>query len=377
MTENLFVGLMSGTSVDSIDAVLIKCDQETGESRLLQNHSAAIDSTTRDQILSLCQDGTAEIERMGELDRHLGYLFADACLQLLSASQIEAGRITAIGSHGQTIRHRPPTQSRTPNLAFTCQIGDPNTIAEVTGITTVADFRRRDIAAGGQAAPLVPRFHQAAFTAVDCNRAIVNIGGMANVTVLKGGSLIAGYDTGPGNVLLDEWVQRHLGSRYDDGGNWATTGTADKRLLETFLTHPYFQLPPPKSTGRETFNLNWLDQQLANCTPPPTPQDVQATLLELTARSICQSLRSLATKPQELYVCGGGAHNKKLMQTISTLLAPIPVNSTAALGIAPDWVEASAFAWLASQTLQVRTGNSPVVTGAQRERILGGIYCAG
>lgn len=376
MKEELYIGLMSGTSVDSIDAVLIDCDQRNGKSRLLHHHSAGIDGDTRDQILGLCQNGSTEIERMGELDRKLGHLFADACIKLLDSANTNASRITAIGSHGQTIRHRPPTQSRTPETAFTCQIGDPNTIAEVTGITTVADFRRRDIAAGGQAAPLVPRFHQAAFTAVDCNRAIVNIGGMANVTVLEGMRLVAGYDTGPGNVLLDGWNHRHQGERYDNKGSWAATGAVHNKLLELCLQHPYFQLPPPKSTGRETFNLPWLEQQLEKCASLP-PQDVQATLLELSARSICQSLNRLKTQARELYVCGGGAHNMRLMQRIATLMAPIPVNTTAALGIAPDWVEASAFAWLASQTLNRKTGNSPLVTGAHQERILGGIYYAG
>ena len=376
MTQDLYVGLMSGTSVDSIDAALIELDQRGGTSRLLHHHSAAIDSGTRADILALCQSGTAEIERMGELDRKLGHLFASACLQLLDSAHISASQIKAIGSHGQTIRHRPPTRSRAPERAFTCQIGDPNTIAELTGITTVADFRRRDIAAGGQAAPLVPCFHQAAFSATDCNRLIVNIGGMANVTVLEGKHLVAGYDTGPGNVLLDGWIHQHRGEHYDNGGRWAAAGEVNNSLLEIFLQHSYFQLPPPKSTGRETFNLPWLKQQLAKCASP-SPQDVQATLLELSARSICQSLNHLKTQAQELYVCGGGAHNTKLMQRIATLMAPVPVNTTATLGIAPDWVEASAFAWLASQTLKGRSGSSPLVTGAQGERILGGIYHAG
>jgi anhydro-N-acetylmuramic acid kinase len=380
MSKELFIGLMSGTSVDSIDAALIECTQQEGDQRqtvrLLSTHNEAIDAATREQILCLCQSGPAEIERMGRLDRQLGSLFARASQQLLAQAKIEPHQVSAIGCHGQTIRHRPPDQTHPEEEAFTCQIGDPNTIAELTGITTVADFRRRDIAAGGQGAPLVPRFHQAAFAREDHPRAIVNIGGMANITLLQGHHLVAGYDTGPGNVLLDAWIEKIRGVNYDRDGRWASQGSVNQRLLQSCLAHPFFQLSPPKSTGREAFNLTWLQQMVQACDANPPPEDVQATALELSAQTISHCLLHSEITPQAVYVCGGGAFNKRLMQRLSERLAPIPVNSTAQLGIAPDWVEACAFAWLARQTLRGSTGNSPLVTGAREPRILGGIFPA-
>ena len=381
MSGDLFVGLMSGTSVDSIDAALIEFarpgDQSPPSARLIHSHNEPISATTRSAILDLCEEGPGEIERMGDLDRRLGSAFARACDQLLKGAHIAPRQVTAIGSHGQTIRHRPHSTERSPERAFTCQIGDPNTIAELTGITTVADFRRRDIAAGGQGAPLVPCFHQAAFATEGRNRAIVNIGGMANITLLGGKRLCLGYDTGPGNVLMDTWIGLIRSANYDHDGDWARQGKVLEGLLQACLAHPFFQLAPPKSTGRETFNLTWLQQLLDGQSAPPRPEDVQATLLELSAHSISQCLWQASPIPQEVYLCGGGAYNKNLRERLAEQLAPIPVMTTSQLGIAPDWVEASAFAWLARQTLDGLPGNAPLATGASGARILGGIFPGG
>tara|TARA_R110002110_G_C13470397_1_gene720524 strand:+ start:3314 stop:4432 length:1119 start_codon:yes stop_codon:yes gene_type:complete len=360
---------MSGTSVDAIDAVLLSCAHEV---RILAAREHPIPAETRQRIAEISQPGDNEIERMGELDRELGALFATATLQLLRQSGHDVDDVEAIGSHGQTIRHHP-RDANAGTHGFTLQVGDPNTIAELTGITTVADFRRRDIAAGGEGAPLAPAFHAAVFGQEDTNTAIVNIGGIANVTLLRGRELEAGFDCGPGNTLLDHWVQEHQGTSMDRDGLWARAGTVIPELLARALETPYFARTGPRSTGKELFNPAWL-QRLLTASDIARPQDVQATLAELTANTIANSICNSGADVNAVYVCGGGAHNTDLMQRLRRALPGIAVRTTAAKGMDPDHVEAAAFAWFADQTLSKMAGNAPRVTGAEGFRVLGGIY---
>ncbi len=369
--KSLYIGLMSGTSMDGIDSAVVDCSD--GEIRMLATHEHPIPEDTRDKISAISHSGDDEIERMGRLDRELGQLFAAATMELLQSSHIEARDIAAIGSHGQTIRHRPPSGAMTQDASFTLQIGDPNTIAEITGITTVADFRRRDIAAGGEGAPLAPAFHAAAFARSGINRAVVNIGGIANVSVLKGTQLTTGFDTGPGNTLLDHWINEARGRRYDSGGEWAAEGEVNHALLQRLLSHPYLAITGPRSTGKEAFNLGWLKTCLSEQSTL-NPQSVQATLAEFTVETIARGLASSTGIIDEVYVCGGGAHNTDLMRRLYHKLSPASLDTTAAVGIDPDWVEAAAFAWLAHQTLNGLPGNAAVVTGAAGARVLGAIY---
>ena len=358
---------MSGTSADAIDAALVEFSPAP---RLLGSLSTPLPDGLRADILALCAPGVDEIDRMGVLDRRLGDAFADAVLALLQQQALPPTAVTAIGSHGQTVRHRPGGSH-----AFTLQIGDANTIAERTGITVVADFRRRDVAAGGQGAPLVPAFHQAAFSHAAEARAIVNLGGMANVSLLPpGGTGATGFDTGPGNVLLDGWIDHQRGLRYDRNGDWARTGRVRNDLLARLLSHPFLTLPPPKSTGREDFHLAWLLEQLA---PEMPPEDVQATLVEFTARSVAEAVITAMPGVEAVYLCGGGAYNGYLRERLAMHLpAGCRLEDTSALGVAPAWVEAVAFAWLARETLAGRPGNLPAVTGARRAVPLGAIYPA-
>ncbi len=368
--KTLYIGLMSGTSIDSIDAALVRFDGESPD--LVAHHGHPIAGPLKQKILALCEPGANELDRMGELDRIMGLEFARAAQALLASSGHGADQIDAIGSHGQTVRHRPPGHAEHP---FTVQIGDPNTIAEVTGIRTIADFRRRDMAAGGQGAPLAPAFHQAAFGDAMHERVILNVGGMANVTHLPKTGIATGFDTGPGNVLMDAWVHRHRGEAYDRDGQWASQGTPDPGLLEALLAHPFFARTPPKSTGREAFHLDWLNQIVGSQPRQIPPVDVQATLLELTARSVVECIETLcAGRPMEVFVCGGGAYNTHLMRRLGERLAPHSVRTTTGLGLLPEWVEAAAFAWLARRTQRGLFGNLPAVTGADHEVILGGVY---
>ena len=379
--NNLYIGLMSGTSADSIDAALVDLSSKTPQ--LLAAHSVDLaniklpDKTPiKSEIQALATPGENEIHRMHQLDRTLGQYFALATNELLTKAKLNPDQITAIGSHGQTIRHFPASDTTPTNkeLPYTVQVGDPNTIAELTGITTVADFRRRDIALGGQGAPLVPAFHQAVFEKPGFSRAIVNIGGIANVTLLAGNdSKLLGYDTGPGNGLMDKWIKQHRQLDYDKGGEWASQGQIIESLLNSLISNPYFSETPPKSTGPELFNIEWLHQQL-NAFPSITPVDVQATLLELTAQTIAQPLKNHHPNPSKIFFCGGGTYNKVLIQRLETLLHPTLIGSTDQLGIPPEWVEATAFAWLAKQTLEGKPGNAPTVTGATKQAILGAIY---
>lgn len=372
MAEALFVGLMSGTSVDGIDAALVSIpDLAPYRPRLLHARCEPMPADLRERLLAICLPGDNEIDRLGPLDVELGSRFAVAALNLLQEAGIEASSIRAIGSHGQTIRHRPSGAQ-----PFTLQIADANVIAERTGITTVADFRRRDLAAGGQGAPLVPAFHDAVFRQPGRERLVVNIGGMANVTWLPASPSmpVSGFDTGPGNVLMDAWHERHRGLRFDRDGAWAASGRICSDLLARLMSDPYFAEPPPKSTGRERFSINWLDEHLA-AGPDLAPTDVQATLAEVTARSISDAIRTRAPDA-DVFLCGGGAHNAFLRARIAAALPDCRVGTTNALGIDPDWVEAMAFAWLAYRTLNGLPGNLPAVTGAGHPVVLGAIHPA-
>jgi len=323
----------------------------------------------RRAVKDLSRPGADEIQRMGDLDSALGRLFGEATLQLLGSAGVEAAGVAAIGCHGQTVRHVPPGAEP----GFTVQIGDPNAIAEISGITTVADFRRRDMACGGQGAPLAPAFHAAFFSAAGIDRAIINLGGIANISLLRGNSLHAGYDTGPANTLLDHWHARHGRGPIDNGGEWAAGGRVLPDLLHALMSDPFFARRGPRSTGVEYFNLDWLDAKLEHHTRADA-RDVQATLAELTAASVAQALRESDVQVEEIYVCGGGAHNKHLMRRLQSHVSGTPVAGTDTLGLSPDWVEAAGFAWLARQRLTAQPGNEPRVTGAKGKRILGGVY---
>jgi len=371
MKESLYVGLMSGTSIDAIDCAVIQCSDDEISIQATKEHPIPV--ATRKRIAALSHSGPDEIEQLGKLDRELGQLFSEATLALLNEAAIVPGDISAIGSHGQTIRHRPVSAGHSPEESFTMQIGDPNTIAEITGITTVADFRRRDIAAGGEGAPLAPAFHVAAFASNGLNRAIVNIGGIANASLLSGTELLSGFDTGPGNTLLDHWIAQHRGERYDQNGCWAAEGQLIPELLQSMMRHPHLGKSGPRSTGKEAFNLNWL----RSCHPEIESldtRDVQATLAEFSAATIALGLNKCEIKLSEVYICGGGAHNTDLIRRLQQKLGPAKLDTTAALGIDPDWVEAAAFAWLARQSLMGLAGNAPAVTGAVGPRVLGGIF---
>ncbi len=363
--SNLYIGLMSGTSADGIDAALV--DFSTNQPTLLETHYTPYSPALRDAILALSTPGENEINRLGQLDVELGEAFSAAVLALLKKANQPACAIQGIGSHGQTIRHQP--------ARFSLQIGDPNIIAARTGIKTVADFRRKDIAVGGHGAPLVPAFHHCLFGANDENRAIINIGGMSNITLLpKNSDCIIGFDTGPGNVLLDSWIGKHQQKTHDADGSWAKSGRIHEKLLTQCLKDAYFHLPAPKSTGREYFNFAWLMQQIETISEKISPENIQATLAALTAESIIQSLPS-EWEAGTLFVCGGGAKNAYLMSLLSASAAPrFKVTTTDAFNVPADWMEAMAFAWLAQQTLAEKTGNIPSVTGASRRVVLGGVY---
>lgn len=362
---NYYIGLLSGTSLDSIDAAVI--DLSGKKIQLIDSLNYKIPEALRQQLIALCLPDDNEIDRMGEADRTLGKVFSDATKTLLSQCKIPKEDIRAIGSHGQTIRHRPQLQ-----YPFTLQIGDPNTIAYETGITTVTDFRRKDIAAGGQGAPLAPAFHQAAFASGKHNRAIINIGGMANITYLGSNGDNSGFDTGPGNILMDSWIKKYQQKDYDDNGEWAASGTVDQFLLSQLMSHSYFQQALPKSTGREDFNLPWLEKITASLTL--SPQDIQATLLEFTAKTISNEIEKLPAEVNEIYICGGGALNTHLMLRLETMTHPRLIANTAQLGIPAQWVEAAAFAWLAKQTMERRHANLVNATGARETVILGAVY---
>lgn len=356
----LYIGLISGTSADGIDAALVEFEPTP---RIVAARTEPFAAELRTELLQFMEGiyHGDPIDQLLRLDRLLGERFATATEGLLTTAGVQARSVSAIGSHGQTLRHRPPHS--------TLQVGDPNLISARLGLPVVADLRRMDIAVGGQGAPLVPAFHRAAFGSTTEDRAIVNIGGIANVTLLAADGSIHGGDVGPGNALLDAWCQTHTGAPIDDGGALAARGQVGSKLLERLRADPFFACPLPKSTGRELFNRAWLERALI---PGLDVADVQATLAELTATTIADSLRS--ARPARVLVCGGGARNRHLMERLAHLLGPVPVASTATLGLDPDFVEAAAFAWLARETLAGRPGNVPSATGAQRSAVLGGRY---
>ena len=362
----LYLGLISGTSADGIDAALLRFDSEPA---ILAAATRKYPPHLRERLLALTAAQAAiSLDDLGALDVEVGECFADAANILLAGQNVPAEAVAAIGSHGQTVRHR--AAGRFP---FSMQIGDPAVIAEKTGICTVADFRRADIAAGGQGAPLAPAFHAFAFASrAPC--AVLNLGGIANLSLISAERPALGFDTGPASCLMDAWIGRHQGLACDLDGAWARSGTVNQELLDTLLEDPYFSAPAPKSSGREYFNLDWLDARLGHCAI--STADVQTTLLALTVRSIVDALRGCAPEVEELLVCGGGVHNQALMADLSAALSPLPVASTSSAGIDPDFVEAALFAWLARERLVGRPGNLPSVSGARGPRVLGAIHPA-
>lgn len=357
---------MSGTSLDGVDAVLVDFSASTPV--LIQTFFLPYSDKLRTQLLSLHQSDYDELDRAAILSNQLSCLYAEATTGLLINAGIEPQQIIAIGCHGQTIRHCPEVARN-----YTIQLVNLALLAELTQITVVGDFRSRDMAAGGQGAPLVPAFHQALFRNANCHRTIVNIGGIANITSLDPNSKVIGFDCGPGNILMDAWCLLHRGRIYDKNGRWAATGQLIPVLLEELLADDFFLQQPPKSTGRELFNIKWLEKKLLG---NEAPEDVQATLLQLTVTAIVQSIRTYCPTTEEVYVCGGGAHNTLLMERLLEIMPGKKVALTDQLGVAVDWVEAFAFAWLAQQTILRKTGNLSAVTGAKGDRILGAIYPA-
>ncbi|MGH8212359.1 MAG: anhydro-N-acetylmuramic acid kinase [Rhodanobacteraceae bacterium] len=361
----LYLGLISGTSADGVDAALASFEPAP---RLHVALTHPYPFELRERILELAQgDGATTLDEVGALDAAIGASFAAAAQALLEHARVDAHAVRAIGSHGQTLRHRPYADPR-----FTLQLGDPNLIAERLRIITVADFRRSDFAAGGQGAPLLPIFHAALFARAGEERGVLNLGGIANLTVLRADRSVLGFDVGPANGLLDAWCGLHTGGAFDRDGEFAARGRVDQALLERLLDDEYFRIAPPKSTGRDHFHLDWLRARLGAGASPV--EDVQATLLELTARSAVEAVQSHAGDAREILVCGGGVHNPLLMHALASAMAPRPMRSTAEFGVDPDYIEAMAFAWLARERLAGRPGNLPTVTGASGPRVLGGVY---
>lgn len=363
----LYIGVMSGSSLDGIDVVLTKISHHDCkvEATFFQAYTADI----KQSLLSLHFPSENELEKSALMANQLARLYAAAVNNLLAKTNLSASEITAIGCHGQTIRHQPKLGDE---IGYTIQLGNNALLAELTNITVVGDFRHRDIAAGGQGAPLVPAFHRAIFSNSHKNRAIVNIGGIANITYLAKSGETIGFDSGPGNMLLDYWVKLNLGKEYDADGAWAATGSTQEQLLKRLLSDPYFTLPPPKSTGRDLLNKHWLSHHLADETYKP--EDVARTLVALTSHTIYQAITQYCPNIDEVYLCGGGAHNQLLKSTLQSSLQPIDVTTTNILGVDVDWVEAAAFAWLAKQTVNNMASNLPSATGAAGLRILGAIY---
>jgi anhydro-N-acetylmuramic acid kinase len=364
---------MSGTSLDGVDAVLA---HETGDGtsslRAAAHVALPMPEALREELLALNRSGDDELHRAALAAHAISELYATAVARLLQDAGVAANEVAAIGAHGQTVRHRPQAFGGT---GYTLQLINGALLAEVTGIAVVCDFRSRDLAAGGQGAPLVPAFHAACFSRPDQDVAVLNVGGIANLTLLPAHGAVSGFDCGPGNLLMDLWCRRHRGSHYDAGGAWAAGGQVDRELLRRLLAEPFFALEPPKSTGRDLFGAVWLDTRLGAANA--APQDVMATLAELTASAAVQAIRRHAPSTGTLLVCGGGACNRHLMSRLADLAgADVGVASTATAGLPPDQVEAMAFAWLARAHLARRCGNLPSVTGARGPRVLGALYPA-
>lgn len=367
MKSGRYIGVMSGTSLDGVDVVLAAIDETMVVQQACINWPIA--QPLRQDILEICQGQKLTLSQLGRLDKRLGQLFAEAVQALLCQQRLQAHHIMAIGCHGQTVWHEPASEG-----GNTLQIGDNNLIAALTGISVVGDFRRRDMALGGQGAPLVPAFHQALLSDATQRRMVLNIGGIANLTLLFPRHPVKGYDTGPGNMLLDSWIWHQSRKPFDQNGAWAQSGNVIIPLLQQMLNDAYFRAPAPKSTGREYFNYDWLTRQLA-LFPALAPQDVQATLLELSAKSIADQVL-LHGGCEKLLVCGGGRRNLLLMRRLATLLGQTDVTTTDEAGINGDYLEALAFAWLACRTLSGLPGNLPSVTGASQASILGAIFPA-
>lgn len=363
-TPDFYIGIMSGTSLDGIDAALVDLSQETPH--LVSSHYQAYAQPLKEALLALHQPSHNELHQAHLIANRLAREYAEATLTLLKKSSVTAGQIQAIGCHGQTIRHRP-------EHGYTIQLNNTALLAELTGIHVVGDFRSRDIAAGGQGAPLVPAFHDKVLRHPQIHRAILNIGGIANITDLAPDKPASGFDTGPGNLLMDAWIARHQGQPYDKDGAWAGSGKVIPALLQRLLADPFFASAPPKSTGRDLFNPAWLENRL---TGNETAADVQATLLALTGGSIAAAVERFCQGVEEIYLCGGGVHNKTLVSRLQRALPQCRIEKTEALDIAADWMEAIAFAWLAQQTMHLHPANLPAVTGAKHSCVLGAIYPA-
>jgi len=367
--NSLYIGLMSGTSMDGIDATLMNFQENKflTVGTLKKNYPKEL----RSQLIFASKNWKkTNIDQLGRLDQWTGEIFRDAALEIIKKFNIKANQIAAIGSHGQTIRHQPKIEN-----PFSMQIGDPNIIAYGTKITTVSDFRRKDLAAGGEGAPLTPIYHKAIFQNNKINRVVLNIGGISNVTILnKNSEEIIGFDTGPGNTLLDAWIREKLNKPFDKNGQWAKQGSINKTLLNSIMSDPYFDLVPPKSTGTEYFNLNWLNRFIEP--KNITEVDIQKTLTVFTSESIAQAIERFNPNTEEIILCGGGAKNICLYKEITNRLPKIKISQTNDYGIDSDYLEASAFAYLAKLTISKKTGNVKSVTGSKNQVILGGIYSA-
>ena len=360
---------MSGTSLDGADAILASFNPHP---HAIGFASIAYPDSLRRQLLDLHHNATGELESAALAGIACSRIYAEAIEELLRVTDTSPGQVTAIGSHGQTVRHRP-------ELGFTVQLQNPALLAELTGIAVVSDFRSRDIAAGGQGAPLAPAFHDAVFRDTEHDRVVINIGGISNATMLLRGRAVFGFDCGPGNMLMDAWSQRHLGKPFDDQGAWAARGKINPSLLDALLAEPYFQVGPPKSSGRDLFNSGWLDRALvaAGAAPNVAAEDVEATLLELTARTVASDVARHARRAEEAFICGGGTANSRLMARLEALMPNLRVATTEELGVPPMQVEAMAFAWLAKQTIDDRALDLRTVTGARHPAVLGAIHPAG
>ncbi|MFM0052436.1 anhydro-N-acetylmuramic acid kinase [Caballeronia grimmiae] len=368
--DGVYFGLMSGTSMDGVDGVAVQFT--TGKPPVVLGEAhVSFSQGLRDALFSLQAPGDNEIEREALAGNALATRYAVCCHELQSVSGFSASKVRAIGVHGQTVRHRP-------EKGYTRQINNPALLAEMTNIDVIADFRSRDVAAGGQGAPLVPAFHATVFGAKNETRVVCNLGGISNITILAANGAVRGFDCGPANALLDEWAHRHLQKPYDDGGKFAASGEVNRPLLNALLDEPFFEEAPPKSTGRDLFNPAWLDAKLAAC-PNLSSADVQATLTALTATTVAREIERHAADARAVYVCGGGARNPVLLKMLQQALeqtgaSGVPVMTTDALGVPPHQVEAFAFAWLAMRCVAREPGNLAAVTGAAGERVLGAIY---
>lgn len=365
-----YIGLMSGTSLDGVDGVLVEMGEQEGQMQQLAASYVPFSSDIRASLFALQFSGFDEIHRVSQAANQMVLVYAECVLHLLKNTGLSPEKITAIGVHGQTVRHRP-------EFGYTIQINNPALLAELTSIDVIADFRSRDIAAGGQGAPLVPAYHRSAFGKANETRVVANIGGISNISILRSDGATRGFDTGPGNVLMDAWIMEHKSQAFDTNGDWARHGKINYALLDHLKDDAYFHKLPPKSTGRDLFHAEWLSNKL-NVFPDAAPVDVQATLCAFTAETLSEAIHAYAIDVRHVYICGGGAYNKTLIELIQTGLniqdKTISVESTDALGVSPNHVEALAFAWLAYRHTERMAGNLPEVTGAAGDRVLGALY---